>query len=78
VENGGPYVVGFPASDLDPRDRDLLDQALPDRTGPLRGPVLSRPGSSFRFIVPPVSHRSYRLVSFTHLAYRMEALLVVR
>mgnify|MGYP001245832480 FL=1 len=78
VESGGPYVIGFEGSNLDVQDRDLLNQALPDRTGLLRGPVLSRPGSSFRFTVPPVSHRSYRLISFTHLAYRMEAELVVR
>lgn len=78
AETGGPYVVGFADSDLDPRDRALLDQALPERSGPLRGPVLSRPGSSFRFTVPPVSRKSYRLICFTHLAYRMEGVLVVR
>jgi plastocyanin len=78
VESGGPYVIGFEAADLSPRDREALDLAIPGRTGPLRGPVLARPGSRFRVVLPDLARGSYRFVSVTHLAYRMGGVLVIR
>ncbi len=78
VKGGGPYVVGFEPADLAPPYRDLLDAAIPDRTGPLRGPVLAGPGKSFRIVLPKLPQGSYRFGCVTHLAYRMEGQLVMR
>jgi len=78
VKSGGPYVVGFQPADLDPRARERLNAAIPDRTAPLRGPVLGGEGARFRIVVPDLPRGSYRFVSVTHLAYRMEGELVVR
>jgi plastocyanin len=78
VESGGPYVVGFEPQDLSAADRELLNSAIPARSGELRGPVLAGPGSRFRVAVPNLSPGSYRFASLTHLAYRMGGVLVIR
>jgi plastocyanin len=78
VRSGGPYVVGFEPADLDDRARDLLDVAIPERTGFLRGPVLAGPGSAFRITIPGLPKGSYRFLGVTHMAYRMEGRLVIR
>jgi plastocyanin len=78
VGSGGPYVVGFQAGGLSPAMQARLDAAIPGRTGPLRGPVLGGKGDRFRVVVPDLPQGSYRFVSVTHLAYRMEGELVVR
>ena len=78
VESGGPYVVGFEAQDLSNAGRGLLNNAIPERSGSLRGPVLSGPGSRFRVVLPGLPKGSYRFASITHLAYRMGGVLVIR
>lgn len=78
VDSGGPYVVGFEAQDLSAPDRELLNDAIPDHSGFLRGPVLAGPGSRFRIVLPRLSRGSYRFASVTHLAYRMGGVLVIR
>jgi plastocyanin len=78
VESGGPYVVGFEAQDLSVADRRRLDEAIPERSGVLRGPVLRGPGSRFQVLLPQLSKGSYRFASVTHLAYRMGGVLVIR
>jgi plastocyanin len=78
VQSGGPYVVGFEPADLPGRARDLLDVAIPERTGFLRGPVLAGPGSAFRITIPGLPKGSYRFLGVTHMAYRMEGRLVIR
>jgi plastocyanin len=78
VKSGGPYVVGFQPGGLSPEARERLEAAIPGRTAPLRGPVLGGEGDRFRIVVPDLPQGSYRFVSVTHLAYRMEGELVVR
>ena len=78
VETGGPYVVGFEAQDLSEAARELLNEAIPERSGVLRGPVLPGPGSRFRVALPGLPRGSYRFASVTHLAYRMGGVLVIR
>lgn len=78
VQSGGPYVIGFEALDLTESGRALLDQAIPDHSAPLRGPVLPGPGSRFRIVLPSLPRGSYRFASITHLAYRMGGLLVIK
>lgn len=78
VRSGGPYVVGFQPSGLSPEVRGRLDAAIPGRSAPLRGPVLGGEGDRFRIVVPDLPQGSYRFVSVTHLAYRMEGELIVR
>ncbi|HTS88464.1 MAG TPA: hypothetical protein VMG41_08240 [Gemmatimonadales bacterium] len=78
VTSGGPYVVGFEPEGLSDRDRLLLDQALPEHTGPLRGPVLRGAGARFRIIVPDLPKGQYRFLSVTHISYRMAGVLILR
>lgn len=78
VESGGPYVVGFSAEDLEPSDRARLQAALPEASGPLRGPVLAGPGASFRLVLPALPAGRYRFAAVTHAAYRMQGELRVR
>jgi plastocyanin len=78
VQSGGPYVVGFEALDLPEAARTLLDQAIPDPTGALRGPVLAGPESRFRIVLPALPPGSYRFTSVTHVAYRMGGILVIK
>ncbi len=78
VESGGPYVVGFEADDLGPSDRARLQAAIPDASGPLRGPVLAGPGASFRLLLPALPAGRYRFAAVTHAAYRMQGELHVR
>jgi plastocyanin len=77
VEGGGPYVIGFEPADLDAREQALLDAAMPERTAPLRSPVLPRPGSRFELTVPALPKGSYRFTAVTHIAYQMSGVLVV-
>ncbi len=77
VEGGGPYVIGFEPADFAPRERALLDAAMPDRTGELRSPLLPRPGSRFELTVPALPKGSYRFAAVTHIAYQMSGVLVV-
>jgi plastocyanin len=78
VESGGPYVIGFEAADLGPREQALLNAAIPDRTAPLRSAILPRPGSRLQFVLPVLPKGRYRFSAVTHLAYRMVGVLVVR
>lgn len=78
VESGGPYVVGFEAVDLPEAARALLDQAIPNPSGSLRGPVLAGPQSRFRIVLPGLPPGSYRFTSLTHVAYRMGGILVIQ
>lgn len=77
VESGGPYVIGFEPADLGPRERALLDAAMPDRTASLRSAVLNRSGSHLQLVLPALPKGSYRFAAVTHLAYRMTGVLVV-
>jgi plastocyanin len=77
VESGGPYVVGFEPADLPAAARTLLDQAIPDPSGTLRGPVLAGPRSSFRIVLPALPKGNYRFSSVTHVAYRMGGILTM-
>lgn len=78
VEEGGPYLVGFEPSDFAPADRARLQQALPAGADGLRGPVLAGPGAAFRVRLPGLPAGTYRFVSVTHAAYRMQGELTVR
>ena len=77
VDGGGPYVIGFEPADLGMRERALLDAAMPDRTAPLRSPVLPRVGSRFGLILPALPRGTYRFAAVTHIAYQMAGVLVV-
>jgi plastocyanin len=77
VESGGPYVIGFEPADFGPRERGLMDAAIPNRTASLRSPVLPRPGSRLQFVLPALPSGSYRFSAVTHIAYRMAGVLVV-
>lgn len=78
VEAGGPYVVGFEPGDLSPAEQARLQELLPAGSGALRGPVLPGPGASFRVRLPGLPPGTYRFVSVTHAAYRMQGELTVR
>lgn len=77
VVSGGPYVIGFEAGDLRPRDRAALDAAIPDRSAELRTSVLRGPGSRLRLVVPDLEKGTYRFTALTHIAYRMTGRLVL-
>jgi plastocyanin len=77
VESGGPYVIGFEPADLAPRERALLDTALPDHSASLRTGILPRPGSRLQLVVPDLPRGTYRFAAVTHIAYRMTGVLVV-
>ncbi len=77
VESGGPYVIGFEPADFGPRERALMDAAIPDRTASLRSAVLPRPGSRVQLVLPALPSGSYRFSAVTHIAYRMAGVLVV-
>jgi plastocyanin len=78
VESGGPYVVGFEAADLPATARTLLEQAIPDPSGTLRGPVLAGPRSKFRIVLPALPKGNYRFSSVTHVAFRMGGILTIQ
>jgi plastocyanin len=77
VESGGPYVIGFEPADFGPREKSLMDAAMPDRTASLRSVVLPRPGSRLQLVLPALPSGSYRFSAVTHIAYRMAGVLVV-
>lgn len=77
VESGGPYVIGFEPADFGPRERNLMDAAIPNRTASLRSSVLPRPGSRLQVVLPALPSGSYRFSAVTHIAYRMAGVLVV-
>lgn len=77
VESGGPYVIGFESADFGPKERGLMDAAIPNRTASLRSPVLPRPGSRLELVLPALPSGSYRFSAVTHIAYRMAGVLVV-
>jgi len=77
VESGGPYMIGFEPADFGPRERNLMDAAMPDRTASLRSAVLPRPGSRLQLVLPALPSGSYRFSAVTHIAYRMAGVLVV-
>jgi plastocyanin len=77
AERGAPFVLAFEPADLDARGRELIAAALSNPRGELRSPVLPDSGSRFRMTVPALSAGSYRILSLTHVAYRMAGLLIV-
>ena len=78
VRNGGPYLIAFSGDSLEPSARMLLDQAMPDRSGPLRSSLLRRPGATYRIVLPPLPPGTYRFFAPTHLSYRMTGRLWIR
>ena len=77
VLSGGPYVVGFQAADLSPEGRSVLNQAIPERSGDLEGPLLRGPGARFRITIPGLPKGSYHFAAVTHVAYRMGGTLII-
>jgi plastocyanin len=77
VESGGPYVIGFEPADFGPKERAMMDAAIPNRTASLRSGVLPRPGSRLALVLPALPKGSYRFSAVTHIAYRMAGVLVV-
>jgi plastocyanin len=77
VGSGGPFVIGFQPNDFPPEAHAAMNQAIPDRSGDLQGPLLRAPGGHLRVVVPPLPKGRYRFVAVTHVAYRMAGTLIV-
>jgi plastocyanin len=77
VSSGAPHAIAFEPAGLSPAVRSLLEGALGERTAELQGPVLSRNGSEYRFVVPLLPSGRYRFYSSPHRAYEMVGELIV-
>ena len=77
VSSGAPHAIAFEPAGLPPTVRGLLQRALGERTADLQGPVLSRVGMEYRFVVPRLPSGRYRFYSTPHRAYEMTGELIV-
>lgn len=78
VSSGAPHAIAFEPAGLSPAVRSLLQGALGERTAELQGPVLSRNGIEYRFVVPLLPVGRYRFYSSPHRAYEMVGELIVK
>jgi plastocyanin len=78
VSSGAPHAIAFESAGLSPAVQSLLQGALGDRTAELQGPVLSRNGMEYRFVVPRLPVGRYRFYSSPHRAYEMAGELIVQ
>lgn len=68
--SGAPHSVVFEAKGLTPAVRELLNNAMPSRTGDLSGPLLTRNGAEYRIKLPEaLPAGTYEFYCLPHRAY---------
>jgi plastocyanin len=78
VESGGPHSIALDPAGLSPALRDAWNQALPRRTGMLRGPMI-RADQPYRIVIPRgVGPGKYQIFCLPHRAYDMRLEIEVK
>jgi plastocyanin len=77
VTSGAPHSIAFQGASLSPATRQVLNAAMPNRTGDLSGPVLATNGAEYRMVLPALPPGRYVFYSLPHRAYEMEGELFI-
>jgi plastocyanin len=78
VESGGPHALALDPAGLTAGVRDAWNQALPRRTGLLRGPLI-RADQPYRVVIPRgITAGKYLIFCLPHRAYDMRLELDVK
>ena len=75
--SGHPHSIAFRAGDLSGQAHAALNAAMPDRTGDLRGPLLTPENSEYRMTVPALPPGDYSFYCLVHLSYKEQGELIV-
>jgi plastocyanin len=77
VTSGAPHSIAFQGATMSPATREVLNAAMPNRSGDLSGPVLATNGSEYRIVLPALPPGRYVFYSLPHRAYEMEGELAI-
>ena len=75
--SGWPHNVQFFPNRIPPGSADVLNRAMPNRMGPLAGPMLTAPNAVYRIVFTGVPEGTYDYFCLPHQALGMTATLVV-
>ena len=76
--SGGPHIVAFEAAKIPAGAADVLNRAMPNRMGPLGGPMMTAANQAYRvnFAGAPVG--TYEVFCLPHKAMGMKGVITVQ
>jgi len=77
-KTGGPHNVDFWADSIPAGAQAALDAGMPDRIGPLSGPMLVEPNAVYTISFANVPPGVYKLYCLPHLAFKMHGKITVQ
>jgi plastocyanin len=75
--SGHPHSIAFQVEGLSEQAHAALNDAMPDRVGDLRGPLLTPGHSEYRVTVPALKPGNYYFYCLIHLSYKEQGQLIV-
>lgn len=75
VASGAPHSIVFEGASMSEQAHEALNGAMSRRAGDLSSPLLTREGSEYRVVVPPVPPGIYHFYCLPHRAYDMRGQL---
>jgi len=77
-KSGAPHNVSFYPDSIPAGAQAALDAGMPDRTGPLTGPMLVEPNAVYTITFANVPAGLYKFYCLPHIAFGMKAKLTVQ
>lgn len=76
--SGGPHNVQFFADSIPAGAATVLDAAMPDRMGPLAGPLLTEPNGTYQVSFAGAPTGTYAFTCLPHMAMKMHGKITVQ
>jgi plastocyanin len=76
--SGGPHNVSFWPDSIPAGAAAALDAGMPDRTGPLMGPMLVELNTAYQMSFAGAPAGTYKYYCLPHLAFKMHAVIKVQ
>jgi len=77
-KNGGPHNVDFWADSIPAGAQAALDAGMPDRIGPLQGPMVVEPNAIYTVSFANAPAGVYKFYCLPHLAFKMHGQITVQ
>ena len=77
-KTGGPHNVDFWADSIPSGAQAALDAGMPDRIGPLSGPMLVEPNAVYTVSFANAPAGVYKMYCLPHLAFKMHGKITVQ
>ncbi len=76
--SGGPHNVQFTPSKIPAGAAEVLNRGMPNRMGPLAGPMITQPNAVYRVNFAGAPAGTYEVICLPHQALGMKGVVTVR